>query len=359
MSRYLNRRLFIIFAIAIVVGVGGWALGKDQAPRFPHGAHLVAGAKCPMCHNKAAESALSTDWIRPKKQRCEQCHGSEVPQISWHDPAIYPIYFSHVAHLARGAVCLTCHGLLDDNDMGTPSHPECYKCHNDKIAPHTCSTCHLNTQAVKPAFHNGDWLMAHAALSTSDKIKCEGCHTAASCDACHARRDIVHTERHHPADFFATHSDAARTDRLTCTSCHDERRFCGDCHMLRYRTMTNPESGQPLIRPQSHIPLSWRFGDHGKTAQLDMEYCQSCHGAYGQSPICLTCHADTQLGGNGYSPHGPNFGSNLGFGDWHNDPNAICFQCHSSQGTFCTSCHDEGGGDGGGDNQIKSQRKNR
>ena len=71
----------------------------------------------------------------------------------------------------------------------------------------------------------------------------------------------------------------------------------------------------------------------------------ACHAASGDDPVCMLCHMDRNPGvGNDPKTHGSRFKSQVGKGDFHDNPNSMCFNCHTNKGPaggagFCGYCH--------------------
>ncbi len=158
--------------------------------------------------------------------------------------------FNHAHHHAvfekAGVTCLECHrfdlliGSSNDEMARELSHSAlypgavaCHFCHKDAAtrmpaAPHACTTCHGNLEAIKPLDHEVAWMKVHANAAAGDPQRCETCHRQSFCIDCHQRRDTIQT-RVHDRNFLSVHSVEARANPMKCGSCHRED-FCIRCH---------------------------------------------------------------------------------------------------------------------------------
>jgi nitrate/TMAO reductase-like tetraheme cytochrome c subunit len=161
--------------------------------------------------------------------------------------------FNHANHAAilasQHVTCLYCHrfdALIEtgNDEMARelvaralyPGNAACHFCHVDidtrlAKAPHTCTTCHDNLQALRPADHDVAWLKVHSSMSRANPERCTNCHRQSFCIDCHERRDTIQT-RVHDRNFRFFHSVQARANPMQCGSCHRED-FCINCHKQR------------------------------------------------------------------------------------------------------------------------------
>jgi len=102
--------------------------------RQSHAAHK--DLPCEMCHEQVAEANAVTDNLRPKEEKCLECHGEKKEQKDCGychtdpaHPATYPaethaIIFSHKAHLKLvNNDCSSCHVTLSESSRPGPVPP--------------------------------------------------------------------------------------------------------------------------------------------------------------------------------------------------------------------------------------------
>jgi hypothetical protein len=153
-------------------------------------------------------------------------------------------------------------------------------------------------------------------------------------------------KRVHDLNYRFTHSIDAKRNKQDCAKCHEQDAFCADCHQAG--------ASVGLTRPAWHGGPNWGAiagavgtggGEHAKLARRNMEQCAACHAEAGDDPVCMLCHTDRNPGlGNDAKTHGSRFKSQIGEGDFHNNPNSMCFNCHTLKGPaggagFCGYCH--------------------
>ena len=150
----------------------------------------------------------------------------------------------------------------------------------------------------------------------------------------------------HDLNYRFTHPLDAKGKERECATCHEAATFCGECH--------RPGSDPAYFRLDWHGGPGWGAiagaigsggGRHADLARRDMERCAACHDIQGGDPICMLCHMDRLQGvGNDVKTHSFRYKSQIGFGDFHDNPNSICFNCHMLKGPpggagFCGYCH--------------------
>jgi hypothetical protein len=260
---------------------------------------------------------------------CRRCHTSTDKLVTYHGLKI-----THQAHWNMGVSCTFCHdrvvhgpkwlytGVTSEQKKRlavstaytfTPTMETCYKCHDGKKAPNTCTTCHVSLSERAPSAFDAAWVEAHTQeVKRSGERSCDRCHTQDFCQNCHRSADP------HPRDWIARHPAEAREDASGCHSCHlapaehrpaqpQDMAFCQACHGLR----------------REHKQADWGQV-HGKEALAQPAECQQCH----TQNWCASCHSITR-------PHPQ---------DWLTQhPSAAsanpksCQTCHTQQ--FCDSCH--------------------
>jgi len=174
----------------------------------------------------------------------------ESPSVAETSTADARTRFNHAHHHAvfqkAGVTCLECHRFdllieASKEDMARelsnralyPGSVTCHFCHKGAAtrlpeAPHECTTCHGNLNAIKPLDHEVAWLKVHANAAAGNPERCETCHRQSFCIECHQRRDTIQT-RVHDRNFRSFHSVEARANPMQCGSCHRED-FCIRCH---------------------------------------------------------------------------------------------------------------------------------
>jgi bacterioferritin-associated ferredoxin len=85
------------------------------------------------------------------------------------------------SHLNTKNQCGACHRGLEESDAVTkaafPQMADCLVCHNEMDPPYSCSKCHVDVPALKPATHKVGWLDLHSSgRANLDKPSCAVCH---------------------------------------------------------------------------------------------------------------------------------------------------------------------------------------
>ena len=220
-----------------------------------------------------------------------------------------------------------------------------------------------------------DFIHEHKWLARATTATCAGCHTEASCEDCHAEVAVQRVDpdyrglisprsprvwgidrgqtqtlaKVHDLNFRYTHGVAAQAKTSDCSSCHDTQTFCAKCHAR------GGDVNQVGFRPATHDQPQFTTlgrgsggGLHAKLAKRDIESCAACHDASGADPVCVTCHVDVD-GVKGTDPRThPSGFMNAYPGEFHSDPGASCFICHTDPNAhpdgikgvgFCGYCH--------------------
>ena len=387
------RTVFLAVALpALLLVFPAWRAPASAVPdsslTFNHQLHMSedVGAECTTCH-AAEESATARDRLLPTMDTCAECHDVEDddactmchPDLDAAGEIDLPareILFVHQSHLKyEGVSCVTCHeGMARVTETAghhAPAMGTCSTCHIDGKAPDACEACHTDLAHLKPETHAYGWALEHGRSVRAGDSSCAPCHSEAGCEECHDSAQIPAGKRvvgsltafapqldgtagmilkgAHQIDYVFTHPLEARGKDRECALCHETERFCTDCH-----------EEQAGVSPTWHGGPGWGAiaggvgtggGRHAEMAKRDMESCAACHGYQGDDPVCVLCHADRTPGkGNDPKTHGPRFKSQAGHGDFHSDPNAICYNCHASGLTgvgrtsgggpgFCGYCH--------------------
>jgi hypothetical protein len=310
-------------------------------------------------------------------------------------PVVYPaqrlpLVFSHAKHLARGALCATCHPNATSSrsavDNLIPTEAACRACHAiDRAQPvkqatpvAACAGCHLGYATDRPVervyLTPTPLKFDHAAHAST---ACEHCHgdmrkvdlattrqlpTMESCFECHTRGN----EQRHCADchltkiggliatdfefgtlvphgaalgdahgpgFAKDHKEQARQVGATCTACHN-RSECLDCH-------------QGVVKP-----MDFHQGDyllvHAVDARRGRPDCSACHR---YETFCVACHEREGLGTralSAFDASDPNARFHpIGWSSQGAGPNlhaqearrniSSCASCHREED--CLTCH--------------------
>lgn len=113
-----------------------------------------------------------------------------------------------------------------------------------------------------PDDHTPRWQWLHGRAAVQDLARCNRCHTADSCRACHL------AEWPHPEGFLKLHGkEAARLKGRGCYLCHRPA-YCDPCHQ-----------GVRMPHPAGYL------GEHAVQGP-DRSACVMCHDA----KACDACH---------------------------------------------------------------------
>ncbi|MCP4230536.1 MAG: hypothetical protein GY771_10380 [bacterium] len=171
------------------------------------------------------------------------------------------------------------------------------------------STCPaVAGDGIEYKVHDRGWIDDHGADAKMDSKSCETCHDREYCNACHFSDNPLET--YHDSNYVYTHTVDRFIDKTECASCHDAESFCNSCHAAA------------AGRPADHLVSGWTTTGHPEPAREDLERCAVCHSEGVGDDVCLQCHRV------GISPHGGDFGVELGDEPWASDPNAVCYNCH-------------------------------
>ena len=211
-------------------------LGALQGAPFSHAQHLKLKLTCVQCHASATASTQRADNNLPTGAICASCHTGAAGQpaviasATIKEPrATFLDKFNHQQHMNLGNiapmllraieakkylkpltseaqaemqghlqtaqanknVCGACHrGLEQAATVTRAHHPEmadCLVCHSDIDPPFSCTKCHVDSPALRPASHTADWVDVHSSGKANlDKPSCAVCHgTRFTCRGCH------------------------------------------------------------------------------------------------------------------------------------------------------------------------------
>jgi hypothetical protein len=373
----------------VAVLLAGWqsALAQERfvpstAIKFSHKDHVdAAELECELCHD-VSKSTSARDRLLPAKAICAECHEvadqdecafchTDMSQLGKIQSVGSEILFAHKDHLTYDGVdCATCHAGVEKSVKTGGSHlpnmPTCSTCHNDAQAPKACAACHTDLSNLRPESHVMGWTKGHGRRVRLGDMSCLPCHSEPDCQECHEGAKLTIAvpplgsqatfapqssgqaglilKNVHELNFRFTHALEAKGKTKDCAKCHEQDTFCADCH----------QADVGFVKPAWHGGADWGAiagavgtggGRHATLARRDMNRCASCHAAVGDDPTCVLCHMDRTPGlGNDPKTHGPRFKSQVGEGDFHNNPNSLCFNCHTFTGPaggagFCGYCH--------------------
>jgi len=238
-------------------------------------------------------------------RNCKECHPQTRDLVVYHSLKI-----THRAHWDRGIECTFCHDRVVHGPQApyknTPRMATCFKCHDGKKAPNTCSTCHVTLGERRPSTFRPEWVEAHKEDVREHKNTCKRCHQADFCDNCHRSASP------HPSDWLRQHPAGFRKSPASCRTCHaapteqGEMVFCANCHALK----------------RAH-GLQW-IGTHPDAFRRDPKDCSRCH----EQHFCSDCHAI-------YQQHPENW-TYLHPAQAQANPKG-CRVCHTQE--FCQRCH--------------------
>lgn len=164
----------------------------------------------------------------PPNELCDHCHKVKRAVSPSGDLRI-----PHSAHTKlRKLSCIDCHrGLVHKKSSIKRSRTSmigCYRCHDGKKAPNSCSICH--TEKSLPDDHRSpDWLNIHSQVQRADPDYCVRCHGWVKdyCNECHQRKPRSHLTGW--PGWRAKHQVYILSDeKRGCSQCHGE--VCVSCH---------------------------------------------------------------------------------------------------------------------------------
>jgi hypothetical protein len=361
----MKRNLAAILALGLLAIALPVVRGWSRTPvTFPHDKHLAADLACDDCHKSMADSKDLKQRFEFDSTACANCHQSEeLAAWGFSGPpkgkASGVPLFSHNDHIAAGKACLDCHGALADaalagTGQGEPGHTVCFECHDNIVKTNDCDFCHegmregrLNAMdrdpgIMKPMSHHPAFIHDHQFQVRLDGKGCADCHRQEDfCSTCHQGESVGYLV--HPRNWLYEHPVEARKNLPDCSSCHDRATFCTECHLAE-GVRPEDHGDQGSAARQRWASPSGGQQEHAIQARRDVGLCAGCHDADNLF-ICARCHQATGITqGLRRSPHGPDFGSNVGHGSWHDEcktESGACFDCHQSDPDFCgrTVCH--------------------
>lgn len=354
---------------------------------FSHYFHAdTVGVECDVCHTSVKESTQSSDNLLPKMDVCQTCHdgstASDSCNVCHQDPdnAVAfenpkrDIKFNHKHHVENEKLeCQKCHIGIDKVNYSIraphalPEMSTCMSCHDGVRASDQCEFCHTQVDKLRPLSHTPDWRRMHRTSVRSGDVSCQQCHDDTYCQQCHDLPNAVESHKKstdhyapfspvisgkgsnilskvHDLNYRYTHAIDARGKVQDCETCHETSTFCNKCHEYERSFMDQ--------KPKWHSGPDWGAlagavgsggGMHARMAKKDIGQCAACHDEQGEDPTCLLCHRDIHPGkGNDPKTHDRNMADKIGTGYFHDNDDAICYNCHerSSAGIgFCGYCH--------------------
>ncbi|HEY6952087.1 MAG TPA: cytochrome c3 family protein [Bacteroidota bacterium] len=366
---------------------------KSKFLKFSHQKHVSdVGVDCETCHKEIAENSKLGDRLIPDHTACQSCHGDELSKnctfCHYSDKPekivvtpVRDIIIDHKKHVSdRKTKCLECHVGVDKaelaSDIGLPKMNSCVACHNGQKAVNQCENCHRNLASLYPESHaKGNFVKDHKNYVRLNGLdaQCQACHADNFCSQCHDGSNLTKLssgtsigmisprtlgndkpkalagQSVHDINYRFTHAVDAKAKTTECQTCHNTRTFCNDCH-------ENGTQGDGGTLPASHrIPgfaLRGGYGSgggrHADLARKNIEQCASCHDAEGNEPTCVFCHSDNDgIKHTDPKTHVTGFMNTI-HGEWHSNPGATCFVCHTDANArpsgakgrgFCGYCH--------------------
>lgn len=295
----------------------------------------------------SAPSTAAVDLNAPvvSGTQCMPCHadiaGARTPGL----------IFSHAAHIVYG--CSGCHTAPAHTGGGSisPDMETCYDCHGllhkgKEIAKSSCNTCHTSSFDLRPVDHKAPGYKGagHVEPSREDLNRCLMCHTADSCDKCHAKTDPkappTYPRGYRPILKAAPRAPAINVypDGLVtmgqCVNCHpDLDKFLPGRVIFAHAThLRNAFACKDCHRAFPHGP--------DETTRPDMPACYQCHGLIHASrglvatEACDACHPKSFK----LKPadHTAAFVARDHRAKANQSPET-CSMCHKAQ--FCSDCH--------------------
>ena len=366
---------------------------KSKFLKFSHQKHVTdVGVECETCHQDIVANEKLGDRVIPGHAACQSCHEDELSNkctfCHYSDKperiVITPIrdlVINHKNHVTdRKIKCLVCHAGVDStqlaSDLAGPKMNSCMTCHNGNVAANQCENCHKNLATLYPESHTKeDFIKGHKKYTRLNLMdaQCQVCHADNFCAQCHDGTNLTKLsfgnmigmisprtlgndkskplagQSVHDINYLYTHSVDATARTSECQTCHNAKTFCNECH-------ENGSQGLGGTLPASHrIPgftLRGGYGSgggrHADLARKNIEQCASCHDAEGTEPTCVFCHSDNDgIKHTNPKTHVIGFMSTI-HGDWHSNPGATCYVCHSDPNArpngvkgrgFCGYCH--------------------
>ena len=398
-TKILYSGILLISLIGLIVGriftTAGVARAEEKPKflKFSHQKHVTeVGVECETCHQEIVASEKLGDRIIPGHPACQSCHEDELSNkctfCHYSDKperiAITPIRdltINHKNHVTdRKMKCLVCHAGVDSaqlaSDLAEPKMNSCTTCHNGNVAANQCENCHRNLATLYPESHTKeDFKKGHKKYTRLNLLdtQCQACHADNFCAQCHDGTNLTKLssgnmigmisqrtlgndksmplagQSIHDINYLYTHSVDAKARTSECQTCHSTKTFCNECH-------ENGSQGPGGTLPANHrIPgftLRGGYGSgggrHADLARKNIEQCASCHDAEGTEPTCVFCHSDNDgIKHTDPKTHVNGFMNTI-HGDWHSNPGATCYVCHSDPNArpngvkgrgFCGYCH--------------------
>lgn len=309
-----------ILAAAALLPAVARAASPTGAPVIELNAPVKSGSQCMPCHADLA--------------------GAKKPGL----------IFSHASHIVYG--CEGCHTMPAHTGGGSisPEMSTCFNCHGlqhqgKEIAKSACPTCHTPSFNLRPADHTKDFKKApHVAPSREDLNRCLMCHTAQSCDDCHAKTAPT-APKTSPSEYRPILKGAPQQPAVNmypdglvtmgqCVNCHPD--------------LDKFMPGRVVFGHATHLRNAFACKDchrafpHGldATTRPDMPSCYQCHGLLHASrgivatEKCADCHpASFALRP---ADHTAGFIAKSHKAASNAQPET-CAMCHKAQ--FCSACH--------------------
>ena len=211
--------------------------------------------------------------------------------------------------------CVPCHaGVIEPRTSTLPPMAKCFSCHEhaEEWKQGVCAPCHVQAdleRTLPQTFlrHDQNFAHQHGQFARQEQRLCQACHSQAQCDDCHDISQTLPVEKRmpekierrfvHRADFVVRHAIEAESQPVRCQRCHTAE-SCDACHVARGVSANRLGAANP--HPPGWVgtnPNTRTF--HGREARRDILACAACHDQ-GPATNCIRCH---KVGGFGGNPH--------------------------------------------------------
>lgn len=287
---------------------------------FSHRRHLARGAVCETCHPIALTSTSSRDNLLPREEQCRACHAIDRSRP-------FGALFSASPPGTPPVACAACH-------IGFPSEPA--ESGQPTLAPGSDITARIARVDLAPPnlkfnhrLHGGqgiDCAVCHGDLSRVDQAGRAQLPSMGQCLRCHdggSRR--MKTLQSSAGQGTGENQRPAGSPSERCSACHPT--VSSGLLQVQFASGVLMPSGS--LRGDDHREAGYRTS-HGTIAQSEPDYCGSCH----RESYCMRCHNAVAKP---LDIHGGNYVARHAIEARRNQPD--CTTCHRQQ-SFCIGCHE-------------------
>ena len=285
---------------------------RDRAHKLPE------SELCAQCHRDEGHSVRAVLDAQPARVSGE----------------IHFNHDQHLTMKSLAGQCVPCHaGVVEPGRSTLPPMNQCFSCHEheQQWKRGECVPCHVQAdmeRTLPQTFlrHDQNFSRVHGQLARQQQQLCQACHSQAQCDDCHDLSQTLSIEKRQPeridrrfvhrGDFIVRHAIEAESQPARCQRCHTAE-TCDACHVARGVSANRLGSANP--HPPGWVgtnPNTRSF--HGREARRDILACASCHDQ-GPATNCIRCH---QVGGFGGNPHPRGWRSS------QSESSQMCRYCH-------------------------------